>query len=335
MSFDERALELAVTTTMRAERVPGLAVAVMHRGEIVYARGFGVMRLGEPAPVTPETRFAVASVTKTFTASAVMKLVGADSIRLDGAVADYLPRFRPRDPRAARVTVRHLLSHTSGVPDYPDQVRGWNDPAFDDGPIASYEAKLAEMTLLAEPGAQFSYSNLGYDVLGDLVEHITGNSFGAYVARVLLEPLGLSASAIMPGAERGPSDATPHVSRAHERDIAPGEIAYHSAHAPCGWTQRSTVLDLVRWIANAGSLFPPDVFAAMTTPGITTGRKYGARMGLGWFIDERDGARTILHGGYDIGTRAWIAAIPEQEVAFAALANFHDTSLPVIAAVVL
>jgi CubicO group peptidase (beta-lactamase class C family) len=114
-------LDSSIEKTLREQKIPGVAVGIVEDGRLVYARGFGVMKVGDTSkPVTPETLFHIASVTKPFVATAVMQLVEQDKVDLNAHVTKYLPYFRLKDPRFRFITVRQMLTHTSGMPDVED-----------------------------------------------------------------------------------------------------------------------------------------------------------------------------------------------------------------------
>ena len=319
----------------------GLAIAISRGGIVEHARAFGAMRLGADAPVTTASSFAIASVSKTFTAATAMSLGESGALDLDASIARMLPRFALADERAKRITPRHLLSHTSGLGDY-DLFRGWNVARDDDGALDTYASHVRETTLLFEPGDRFSYSNLGIDILGDLLEHVSGQSFESLVHDRMLAPLGLRDSEMFPGRTRRANDVTAHTIDARG-SLVVTETPYHESHAPSGWTQRSTVLDLVAWARafradGSPRILSNESIGAMTTPNATTSHTLGNRMGLGWLLDDRRSQRlgvVHVHGGFDIGTRAQIAYVPAMDLACAVLGNYQWTPVVPITEMIL
>ncbi len=173
--------------------VAGLAVAVVHEDEVV-ARGFGVRDIGTGAPVTPETMFHLASVSKPFVATAVVSLAtaraaGEPVLDLDAPVTDWIPELTLADGRQGEVTARGLLSHTSGLPDVADY--GWHDPQLGDDALSDFARSLSGWRLKSEPGSEFSYSNAGYELLGLLLSRVTGTTFEDAMRQRLLVPLGM------------------------------------------------------------------------------------------------------------------------------------------------
>src|SRR5262249_37963968 len=144
---------------VREEKIPGLAVGIVEGGKLVYSRAFGALKLGDPAtPVTADTPFHMASITKPFVATAVMQLVEQAQVDLDARVTRYLPYFRLKDPRSESITVRQMLTHTSGMPDVEDYQ--WDKPEEDEGALERYVRSLSDKELRWQPGSRFVYGNM-------------------------------------------------------------------------------------------------------------------------------------------------------------------------------
>src|SRR5215471_14854286 len=158
-------LDKLIVQGMAEKHLPGLAVGIVRHGKVAYAKGFGLMTLGQPdKPVTATTLFHMASITKPFVATAIMQLVEQGKLDLDAPVTKYLPYFRLADPRYRLITVRQLVTHTSGMPDVKDYE--WSRPQYDDGALERYVRSLDKAQLLWDPGAHFAYSNMAFKVLG-------------------------------------------------------------------------------------------------------------------------------------------------------------------------
>jgi CubicO group peptidase (beta-lactamase class C family) len=184
-----RELDAKIRAGMERYAVPGVAVGVLYRG-VEYVRGYGVTNVDDPVPVDGDTVFRVASTTKTFTGTAVMRLVERGRLRLDAKVRAYLPGFRTADPSAAaRVTVRQLLNHTAGwVGDYfPDTGQG-------DDALARYVAGIARLPQLTPPGEVFAYNNAATSVAGRVIEVVTGMPYETAIRELVTGPLGLTHS---------------------------------------------------------------------------------------------------------------------------------------------
>jgi CubicO group peptidase (beta-lactamase class C family) len=183
------ALSEFVTATATRFGIPGVAVGVWADGREVYAC-HGVTSVDNPLPVDRDTLYLLGSVTKTYTATTLLRLVADGRVELDAPVHRYVPELRLTDERAAaQVTVLHLLNHTAGL--------DWGliaDFGEGDDALAGYVARMAELGLVARPGERASYSQAGYNLAGRIVEKVTGLTFERAVASLVFEPLGLQHS---------------------------------------------------------------------------------------------------------------------------------------------
>lgn len=342
----------AFTRVMMAKyRVPGFAVAVAHDGAEVYAEGFGERAIGVGAPVTPDTVFGVASVTKSFTALAIMQLAEAGKLGVDDPVTRYLPEFRTPDPEATRaITLHHFLSHTAGLPPLPSRFFAFarsmaGDPAAgskpawsaDHAPIDTYEDLMAYLAeggymLLGPPGARFSYCNEGFALLGAIIERVSEQPYEAYVQRHILDPAGMTHSTFDVATLRTfPDVVTFHAARENdgEREVyaAPNWL-YSSVWSPAGGLN-STVRDLLRYleiyrtggIVGDERLLSAEGVARMTTPDAprsSPGSSYGYGLGV---IPNYHGLKLIKHGGGRKGIAAEVIAVPEAGFTGTAIAN--------------
>lgn len=318
------ALHDHITAVMETRPMPGLAVAVVKGQEIMFADGFGVRALGLPDRVTAGTIFHTASVSKAFVATATMQLAEAGRLDLDAPVTRYVPYFSLADGRAGDVTIRHLLSHTSGLPDVEDY--GWDRPEFDDGALERYVRSLAAERLLFEPGTQWRYSNMAYDLLGDVLAKVEDMPFEDVIERLVLSPLGMPRSSFLPVED--PDRAAPH-----RGSIAPTRTEvypYSRPHAPSS-TLQSNVLDLARFAS------------AMLDAGVgrdgllaDAGKQHmwrrqarvdrGIGMGLGWFLRAHRRSRMVLAPGRDPGFNGVIALLPDHGVGVVLLTNYDGQS---------
>ena len=306
-------------------RMPGVAVGVRSAGRDSYAC-HGVTSLENPVPVDPDTAFLLGSVTKTYTATALMCLVADGQVNLAAPVRDYLPELRLADACAtAELTVRQLLNHTSGL--------GWGliaDTGEGDDALSRYVGRLAELEQVSRPGARASYSQAGFNMAGRILEKVTESSYEHAIASLLFEPLGLAHSyfdrddvmtrRFSVGHNLGQDDRL-HVARLWRR--ARGDN-------PAGGLV-SSVADQLRWAAfhlgdgyvtGSGRVLPAEVLAQMREPTVRLqGSTLGDAIGLGWFIREIDGVRAIGHGGTANGQFAELLMVPERDFAVVSLAN--------------
>src|SRR3954449_11568109 len=202
---DIEALEDKIRDGMDRYRIPGVAVGLWSRG-FTYLRGFGVTDVDQPTPVTADTVFRVASTTKTFTGTTIMRLVERHRIDLHRTVRSYLPDFRTADPAASnRVTVRQVLNHSAGwLGDF------FLDTGAGDDAIAKYVAAMSQLPQLTRPGSTFAYNNAALALAGRLIETTTNNTYERAVKELVIRPLRLRHSAYSLDDLPGVSWAVPH-----------------------------------------------------------------------------------------------------------------------------
>ncbi len=189
--LNEKELDSVLQEIIDRWDIPGLAVGIVEGDEIAYARGFGVQNLDTRVPVTPDSVFCVASISKAFVATAVVQLAERGMISLDAPLVDYLPYFRLDDERYRQITIRQMLSHTSGMPDL-DEIEYTEllaHPEYDAAAAERYVRRLNHRKLAAAPGERFLYSNIAYNVLGDMIAKVSGNSFETYMQQQILIPV--------------------------------------------------------------------------------------------------------------------------------------------------
>ena len=332
---------LSVTAASAAERfgVPGVAAGVWAGGREVYGC-HGVTSIENPLPVDPDTVFVVGSVTKTFTATAMMCLVADGKVHLDAPVGRYVPEFTLKDERAAAaVTVLNLLNHTAGLDWRMSAETGEGDDA-----LALYVAQLAHSGLITPPGTRASYSQVGYNLAGRVIEKVTGLSFERAIASLLLDPLGLSHTFFFPAEVMTRRFAVGH-------NLAPGgtlSVARQwkdtRANNP-GGDAGSTVADLMRWArfhlgdgrAQTGEqVLPAAVLRQMRQQTAELrGSSLGDALGIGWFLRDIGGVGTAGHDGSANGQYASLLTVPDRDFAVAVLSNAGpDSGLAVNQAVV-
>jgi CubicO group peptidase (beta-lactamase class C family) len=312
-----------VDTFLGSHAAAGLAVAVVHDGEVA-TRGFGVRDLRSGEPVTPETMFHLASVSKPFVATAVVSLAtgreaGGPTLDLDAPITDWVPELTLADGRADEVTARGLLSHTSGLPDVADY--GWHDPQLGDDALSEFAASLSGWRLRTEPGSAFAYSNAGYELLGLLLSRVMGTTFEDAVRRQVLAPLGMRQSTFLRAEVPVHLAASPHVGRPLS---VPGDAyPYTRSHAPSS-SLHSNLVDMSRWVV--AHLEPADVLAGlrdlMWQPVVPVGEPpWDEEMALGWAVGSHRGHRTLGHSGADPGFGSRMVVLPELRTGVVVLAN--------------
>jgi CubicO group peptidase (beta-lactamase class C family) len=294
---------------------PGAAVLVMVDGKPMLRKGYGMADLEKSVKVTPDMIFRIGSITKQFTAVVVLQLVNQGKISLDDPITKHLPDF---DTRGKSITVEHLLSHTSGLPNYtatPDYAEGM---ARDLKP-AEIVAIVAGKPLEFDPGTRFRYSNTNYALLGMLIEKVTGRTYADNLESLIAKPLGLSDTRY--GRDDFP---TPRHAHGYERDSsgqwAPGRPLSMTQPFAAGAIE-STVDDLAKWTQalTDGKALDSKLLDRAWTPfkPIESPSDYG----YGWSIRPESGERWIAHNGGINGFQSAAVWIPEKKVYVAILRN--------------
>ena len=327
----------------------GLAVAVV-RDEEVVARGFGVRDVGSGAAVTPETMFHLASVSKPFVATAILSLAtareaGEPVLDLDAPINDLVPEFTLADGREGEVTARHLMSHTSGLPDVVDY--GWHDPQLGDDALSEFARSLSGWRLQSEPGSVFSYSNAGFELLGLLLSRVTGTTFETAVRQQVLTPLGMRNSTFLRSEVPTHLAASPHVGM--PLTVPEGAYPYTRRHAPSS-TLHSNLVEMCRWMvahfepaeeAPGGSdgqwvRLDPALLDLMWQPVVPVGDPpWEDAWSLGWGVGSYRGQRTLSHSGADPGFGSRLVLVPGRRSGVVVLANSNTVPTSNIAAAAL
>lgn len=300
--------------------VPGAAAGVWVGGSESFAC-CGVTSVAHPLPVDRDTLFLLGSVTKSFTASALMVLVERGQVELDAPVRRYLPEFALADERAAaEITVLQLLNHTAGLEWRLDAETGEGADA-----LAGQVASLAHSNLIAQPGTRASYSQVGFNVLGRVIEKVTGLGYEEAVSTLLLGPLGLESSVFAPGDVLVRRFAVGHNVGG---DTAPTVVRQWKGGRgdnPGGGLAAS-VGDLLAWarfhLGDGGGVLGADSLELMRQP--TTelrGSSLGDAFGLCWFLKEIGGVATVGHGGSSNGQFADLLIVPSRDFAVVVMSN--------------
>jgi len=276
-------------------------------------------------PLDAGDAFHFASVSKLFVASAAMRLAAAGQINLDETLVTYLPDFRMADERYTQITLRHILSHTSGIPDIEDY--HWREPETDRDALQRYALsdEARGLKLLWDPGSgHFKYSNIAYDIIGAAFENIASKSFEMLMADFFFEPLGMRDSTYFTPLRGygGPRLVRPHYKDAENHIRVQDYFPYNRAHAPSS-TLTSTLQDIKKfgdvWIAGVNKLlhtvFPEALRPQADVPGSNE------EIGLGWFIRQQNGYTLYGHEGSDDGFRSSFWICPELRLQYTVLSN--------------
>ncbi|HWF10181.1 MAG TPA: serine hydrolase domain-containing protein [Bryobacteraceae bacterium] len=337
----------ALVAPYREANAPGMVAIVIRDGRIAWQTAFGLADIETRRPITADTQFELASMTKQFTAMAIMILTDEGKLKFDDTLDKYCPEF----PAYARtIHIRDLLHHVSGLPDYEELMVGKiGDDFFSSskGRRAAHEFTSAEVlkTLSRQPslkfaaGSRFEYSNSGYEVLGQIIERVSGKRYAEFLKEKIFDPLGMHDTLVLD--ERRHSG--PHLALAYRKRNGHWEdITYSPENYEYGdGGVESTVNDLFKWdqALYGEKLVRRATFDLAFTPGRTNDGKvvethffnHPSAYGFGWFISSENGAVVLEHGGDWSGYRTHIIRAPSRRVTAIVLTNSSNNDVARIA----
>jgi CubicO group peptidase (beta-lactamase class C family) len=318
----------ALVEAMKRNKVPGTALGILFGDREEHA-AFGVASLNSLAPVTGETLFQIGSLTKTYTATVIWRLIDEGALALDAPVRTYLPDLKLMDESvAANVTIGNLLDHSAGW--YGDE--GFDTGSGDDA-IARYVAeRLPELPQVFPLGAFFSYNNAGFTVLGRLIEVATGTTYNAALANLLLDPLGLENSLLDHAAVLKRPYSEGHAAlqvNGHDTLTVVTPLWVPRSVDPAGgiWSNTQDVIRYARFhlgadetVAGSANIVSPESLLQMRVP-VLDAPGLAISMGRDWFVQEIDGIKVFQHNGDTNGFHTEFVAVPDFNFAFVLLTN--------------
>ncbi|WP_426271663.1 serine hydrolase domain-containing protein [Dyella kyungheensis] len=312
-----RRIDSDVQTVLQRTGTPGATLAIYRDGVAVYRHAYGLSDREHKTPATLSTHYEIGSITKQFTAAAILQLQAAGKLDVDAPLATYLPDA----PHAKEVTLKQLLSHTSGMPEYLDgpDVEAWAvKPATFDQIIA----RIKDKPLDFPPGSRWSYSNSGYALLGRVIERASHESYEQYVKTHLLAVAGMTHTYTVAEESSIPGMAKGYRHADGKLEAAP------TIHDTVGWAAGnlvSTVDELERWnvALKSGKIVRPADYALMTTPAPGS-----TDYGLGLFVDTLDEQPRIGHTGGSFGFTSSNQYFPKQGIQVIAFTNSGDNPEP-------
>jgi D-alanyl-D-alanine carboxypeptidase len=310
-------LDSLLTSFYPAAR-PGAAVAVMKEGRVVFRKGYGIADIGTNAPITPSTNFNICSMTKQFTAYAVLQLERAGKLSLDDPIRKFFPGFTPRI--AETVTVRHLLTHSSGIMEHYDYVDRTRYKEFWDKDVV--DALKGVDTVNFAPGAQYRYSNAAFCLLSQIIEHTTGERYPEYLYRHVLSPLGMKESKVIQPAFTISDRAMGYACEADTFRLSDaGQSLFFSTMGDGGLY--TSIDDYLKWITaimEGRTLDPALVTRARSAQfPIDTARVLS--YGFGWFVAGTGKNQVIYHTGSNGGFRTIVFTKPSAGYAVVIFSN--------------
>jgi len=319
--------------------IPGIAVAVVKDGQIVFERGYGVRELGKPAPVEADTLFAIASNTKAFTATSLNLLAEQGKLKMDDRVIDHLPSFRMSDPYVTgEMRIRDLLSHRSGLSLGAGDLLFWPTTTYSNAEVVQ---RLGKVPLKAGFRDRYAYDNILYAVAQQVIEQVSGQSYADFLQQNIFTPVGMAGTRFNADhLKPGDKAATGH---------AKFDFTELRTVAPLTWSNNagaggvySSVHDMARWmnvqlaqgkLENGTALFSPKSQQAMwqmitpqvvpepSVPALAAARPNFAGYGEGWSLSDYRGQKLVWHTGGWPGMVSRVTLVPEQKLGIVVLTN--------------
>jgi len=316
-----------IPDAMAKHKVPGVVLGIVCEGR-EFMKGFGVTSVRHPVPVDEKTLFQIGSTTKTFTATAVMRLVEDGKLVLDEPIRTYLPDFTMRDSEVTtRLTMHHLLTHTGGWDGdfFPDTGNG-------DDALARYVKLMADLPQVTPLGSIFSYNNAAFSLAGRVIEAVTGKTYEASLNDLVLAPLGLKHSFLFPTDVMTHSFAVGHMTIADKTIVLrPWQLT--RACGPAGGISAS-MIDQLRYARfhmgdgtteDGARILTPESIAMMQTPG--SAGWLDIKIGLAWMTHDIGGLRRVFHGGETYGQVSAFTMTPVRQFGLALATNSMDGGL--------
>ncbi|MAU10354.1 MAG: serine hydrolase [Anaerolineaceae bacterium] len=315
-----------IESAMQQRHIPGAALAILRGTDVLYEGYHGLANLEHNASVLPDTMWEIASITKPFTAQAILLLADANRLNLDAPLAAYVPDL----PHAWRkITPRHCLAHQSGIPSYTDAINYW-EHSRKDKTHSEVLALVKDQPVLFQPGQRHNYDNTGYYLLGMMIEAITGVTYSEAIQELVCAPLGLvhtranDYSTIMPNRAAGYN---------YEGDQLVNKPPYSTSNTFSGGVLVTTLSDLMQWsrALKPDVLLPATTLEAMLTPYLSreaNERKFNYTMSLGWYLVDHEYGRFIGHNGSIVVFASAFAYFPDRDLTLISLSNQGSVKMP-------
>lgn len=321
-------IDESIEAVLEKFQIPGISLGIIHDGTIIHAKGYGYSNVEHLVPVKPETVFQSGSVGKQFTAMAIMMLVERGKLELDNTIHNY---FMDAPIAWNNITIRHLLTHTSGMTDYPDHINLRVDYTEDE-----IYREIRKIPLKFQPGERWAYSNLGYVMLGILIRRITNQFYGDFLKENIFHPLEMTTARVINETDIIPNRASGYI-------LVNGELKNQEWVSPTLNTMADgalylTVYDMAKWNAGLNNnqlLKNRTSFDTIWTPvKLNNGSTYP--YGFGWALAEAsNGMHIVEHRGAWQGFKSIILRILEEKLTIVLFANLRETDIYELAILVL
>jgi len=316
---------------LNALGIPGGAVAIVKDGQVVLQKGFGVREMGAPGEIDEHTVFRLGSVSKGFASVLTGVFVDEGVVNWDQPVSNYLEEFKLNDPKqTGRVQIKHLLSHTSGLPRH-----SYTNLVEDGLSLDRIIPRLEHVPLIAKEGTQLSYQNAAFSSIEKVLEFQTGTDFNTLMYEKLFNPLAMNHSSISyDGISNAGNVALPHVYHSRSRGYVPTSISRKYYNAVSSGGINASASDMGKWLLLLTG-HHPDVISKETLENIyfplaaLNNRRFSrhwdgvnqSHYGMGWRVLDNHGQKIVYHGGYVNGYRSEIAFAPDDGIGITILTN--------------
>jgi CubicO group peptidase (beta-lactamase class C family) len=307
-----------VAKKMNNYNIPGLSIGIIKSDSIVYSKGYGIKNINTKEIVSANTNFHTASISKLFTAQAIMILVQEDKISLENKLTEIIPELKYKDERVKNITIKSLLNHTSGLTDVSSY--NWKNNNQSENSLKDYILGL-NLKLLSEPHTKYNYSNLGYNILGYVIEKLSETNFDEFVKENILIPSQMSNSDFRYFKIADSIKTSPHSKRIISKKIYERKIYPYTREQAPSSTLNSSANDLSKWmisfLKSSNSLNSEKNFKSMFEPSFN---QY-PYIGFGFQLSNLYKEKAIGHYGGDKGYRSYLIMVPEKEIGLVLLAN--------------
>lgn len=309
---------------MKSFDAPGLAIGVIKNDKVFYTGAHGVQDMDSKKPMTVQSLFHMASVSKPFVATAMVQLLEQGKIQLDDKLTEHLPYFTMADERYQDITLNHMLNHSSGIPDVEDYE--WDKPQYDDGAAERFARSHAKIKLDFAPGERYSYSNAAFDILCDVIARVSGLTFDAYVKQNIFEPAGMINSTFLKPEVPDALATEPHILGDDLSRVVSEVYPYNRRHAGSS-TLHSNVEDMLLWaqlnlnkgVIDGKRIYQESSYQLLTTDQIKVNKNRS--VGLSWFQASLKESTMVYHSGGDLGYSTFFGFLPEEKSAVVIMTN--------------
>lgn len=325
-------IDSVVKRLMADNKIVGLSIGIVKDGQIFYTQGYGSKEINEVAPIDSFTNFLTCSISKLFTATAIMQLAELGKIDIKKKLTDYIPDFVMKDERYKAITIEQMLTHTSGLPNIFN--KNYIQPKNDSAALTDFARKLQKERLSFDPGVQLSaktYSNTAYNILGLVIERITRQTFSDYIQTNILMPVGMDSSSFF-----YTNIHSERISKPHKMNSLTGKVKVSNYYPdipqdkPCG-NLNSCSFDLCQWMLHNLGIYnstnkAKGILKKSTLVDMWTTKRdippYKTSIGLGWWVIQSDKyGKYVFHDGNDPGFSAALIVSPDNNFGIVVLCN--------------